>query len=97
MHTALKRVAFVAVLSAVGCYAWVRLNGPNGLGEMQAKRTAVRELSEENERLERKLAELRKETEDLQSNREVIELWIRKLTNKIKRNETKFVDPQTNK
>ncbi|MEZ5352141.1 MAG: hypothetical protein R2762_05850 [Bryobacteraceae bacterium] len=93
VHRAIKRVVFVAVLGAVGCYAWVRLNGPNGIAEMQAKRAAVRQLAEENEILERKVIGLSKETEDLQSNREVIELWIRKMTNKIKRNETKFVDP----
>ncbi|MEZ5400894.1 MAG: hypothetical protein R2729_14585 [Bryobacteraceae bacterium] len=93
MHTAIKRLVFIAVLCAVGCYAWVRLNGPSGIAGMQARRTAVRELTEENEQLETKLRTLRRETEDLESNRETIELWIRKLTNKIKGNETKFVPP----
>jgi cell division protein FtsB len=93
VHTAIRRVGFIAVLGAVGCYAWVRLSGPQGLADMQAKRSEVEEYSVRNAHLQSEIDGLRKETEDLQTNREVMELWIRKITNKIKRNETKFIPP----
>ena len=90
MTTAVKRVTFVAVLSMAGGYAYLRLQGPQGLSELHAKRSTIEALETENKKLEEEVARRKKRNWDLQYNPEVIRNEIRLRTNKIQEGDKEF-------
>jgi cell division protein FtsB len=93
MTTAIKRVAFVAALVMAGGYAYLRLEGPHGLSELQQKRKTIEALELENQKLETEVKRHKKRNWDLQYNPEVIGNEIRIRTNKIQNGDKEFRTP----
>ncbi len=94
MTTAVKRVAFVALLAMAGRYAYVRLQGPHGWSDLQEKRKTIAALEDDNRKIAQDVERRKKRNWDLQHNEDVIQPEIRQRTNKLLEGEVEFQTPK---
>jgi cell division protein FtsB len=91
--TLLKRGLPLAVLAVLGWIAVRQWLGSNGWAAMRTERDRIRELQEQTSKLESEVQEQRRLNHDLTHDQETIELYIRKVTGKIKKDEVKVMPP----
>ncbi len=92
MTPALKKVASVALLVAAGGFAYVHLQGPNGIPDLIEKHHAIERQEEKNRLLRENNERQRARNRDLERP-EVLELEIRKRIDKLRDNEKEFKLP----
>jgi len=90
--TALKTIACGLLLAAAGGFAYIHLQGPNGIPALREKRDAIQQVEEQNRLLRLQNGQLRQRNEDLQKP-EVIEMEIRRRLHKLRKGEKDFKIP----
>lgn len=79
---------------AIGGYAYVALEGPQGLSALQEKRREIRKLEEENANLQREIQYRKDRIKSLQDSPAQQELEVRKNLKLLRPGETSFILPE---
>ncbi len=88
-----RRVLFLVVFIFFGAYAYVALQGPQGISALQQKRREIRQMEEENANLAREIQYRRDRIKKLQENPAEQELEVRKNLKLLRPGETSFILP----
>ena len=89
-----RRVLCLAAFVFVAAYAYVALQGPQGISALQQKRREIRQMEEENANLAREIQYRRDRIKKLQENPEEQELEVRKNLKLLRPGETSFILPE---
>jgi len=93
MNPVLRRVALFTGLALAGIYGYFSLRGPQGLPAVRDKWREIRQLEEENARLQQQNAAHEKRIQMLQENSSEQDLEIRRKLKLLRPGETSFVLP----
>ena len=92
-RSVLRPVLIISVLIGLIAYAAIMLRGPQGLGALEEKRKAVRELEEQNATLRKEINEHKRLIDKLQHDPGTQERFVRERTGKTRPGDTSFVVP----
>ena len=93
MTTAVRRIAFAALLFVIGVYGFIALRGPQGVPALIEKRREIRQLEEENANLQRDNEYKKERIERLKNSASEQDIEIRKNLKLLKPGETSFILP----
>lgn len=93
MNPVLRRVALFAGLALAGIYGYFALRGPHGLPAVRDKWREIRQLEEENAKLQQQNTAHEQRIQKLQENSSEQELEIRRKLKLLRPGETSFVLP----
>jgi cell division protein FtsB len=95
MQVSFAKIGYTAILLGGVAYGYVQLSGPNGVSALMEKRQEIHSLEQENEKLQRELAEKRSRIDRLKNNPEEQELEIRKELKLLKPGEKSYIMQDT--
>lgn len=91
LRPVVRTLTFTIVLILAGVCVFFILRGPQGIPAVLDKRRQIRDLQEQNARLEKENREKRERIRKLREDRSELELEIRKRHKLLKENETTFI------
>jgi len=91
MQVSFAKIGYTAILLGGVAYGYVQLSGPNGVSALLDKRQEIHSLEQENEKLQRELAEKRSRIDRLKNNPDEQELEIRKELKLLKPGEKSYI------
>jgi cell division protein FtsB len=91
MQVSFAKIGYTAILLGGVAYGYVQLSGPNGVSALMDKRQEIHSLEQENEKLQRELAEKRSRIDRLKNNPDEQELEIRKELKLLKPGEKSYI------
>jgi cell division protein FtsB len=93
MKTAVRRLAYIIGFALIGVYGFIALRGPQGIPALLEKRSAIRDLEEQNATMRRENEYRRDRIKKLADSPSEQEMEIRKKLHMLRQGETSFILP----